>query len=149
MPNQRDRILVLHEQGMCNCDFARKLGATPLNVRRAIKRLQELGHTGNRPRSGRKSTINTPRNHQLIKRRVQRNLTVSMRKIASETGISRESVCRIAKKSFNSRVQILTVDNNRVRLERRRRLFRRVTPLNWERILFPDDGAPRLPARLL
>ena len=55
MPNQRDWIFVLHEQGMRNCDIARKLGVAPPNVRRAIKRLQELGHIGDRPRSGRKT----------------------------------------------------------------------------------------------
>ena len=36
------------------------------NARRAITQFQELGHTGDRPRSGRKRTINTTRNRQRI-----------------------------------------------------------------------------------
>ena len=47
MPNQRERTLVLQEQGMSNGDIARKLGVAPPNARiMANKRFQELGDTG-------------------------------------------------------------------------------------------------------
>ena len=146
MHNQQNIILVLHEQGMRNRDIAGKLGVAPLNVRRTIKRFQELVHIGDRPRSGTKCTTNTTRNRQLIKKRIQRNSTVSMRKIARETGISRESVRRIAKHEFLvepyklQRVQLVTADNKRLSTTGRcRRLLRRVRPLNFERILFTDE----------
>ena len=78
---------------------------------------QELGKTGDRSRRGRKSTINTTRDPQLIGKRVQQNIT-----------------------SNNKRVrQNFTSDNKRVRLERYRRLIRRFTPLNREKILFTDE----------
>ena len=130
---------------MRNCDISRKLGVAPANVRRAIKRFQELGHTDDRPRRGGMRTINTNRKRQLIKKLAQRNSPVPMRKIARETGISRKSVSRIDKQSFNfkqyklHKVQLLTTDNKHVRLERYRRLLRRVAPPNWKRILFTDE----------
>ena len=74
-----------------------------------------------------------------------RNLTVSMRKIAPETGTTGESVHRIATQELHLKphklqmVLLLTPDNKRVRLERCRRLHRLVTPLNWEPILFTDE----------
>ena len=63
-------------------------------------------------------------------KRFQRNLTVYMRKIALETGISRESVRQIDKQELQlkpyklQRVQLLTAENKRVRLERCRLLRR-------------------------
>ena len=36
-------------------------------------------------------------------------------------------------------VQLMTADYKRVRLEKCRRIVRRITPLNWERILFTDE----------
>ena len=104
--------------------------------------LQELGHICDRPRSGRKRTINTTRKNQLIKKRLQRNLPVSMRNISNEPCISPESVRRIAKQELQLKpyklqmVELLTAYNKCVRLERCRGLLHRVAPLNWERILF-------------
>ena len=117
MPNQRDRILVLHEQGMPNCDIARTIGAAPPYLRRTIKRFQELDHTGDGPRSGRKSTINTTRNRQVIEKR-SNEIRVSMRRIACGTIISLESVPRIAKQVLQlkpyklQRIQLLAADNS-------------------------------------
>ena len=137
MPYQGDRILVLHEQGICNYDIARKLGVAPPNVGKAIKWSQELGYTGDRPRSGRKSTINTTRESQLMKKRVQRNSTVSMRNIPVKP------VCRISEqlqlKPYKLQMAKLLTAGKRVRLERCRRLLRSVAPLNWERILYTDE----------
>ena len=121
MPNKGDRILVLHEQEMSNCDIERKLDDAPPNVRR--KRFQELGHTSDRPRRSRKLTINTTRNRQLVKKRVQQNSTVSMRKTARE----KRYLARIGQPNSQTRAsiqalqvtkgQLLTADNKRVRLE--------------------------------
>ena len=116
---------------MRNCEIARKLGVVPLNVRRAIKRFQELGHSV----TVREAAENTTRNCHLIKRRVQRNSTVS------------NCLCE------KLPVQPVTRENRRVQL------------LNWEHILLTDlklftieqaqnlqndrSGAPRFPARQL
>ena len=63
MPNQRDRIFVFDEHGMRNCDIARNLGVASPNVSRAVKQFQELGHTGDCPRSSRKCV----HNHQKVR----------------------------------------------------------------------------------
>ena len=138
MYNQRDRILVLHEQGMRNCDIASRLQmsggvsngsmipATPVTASEKQQKAHNQHHLD-------------PPAHQKC---VQRNSTVSMRKISRETGISRESVRQIDKQELRlkpyklQRVKLLTADNKRVRLERCLRLLRHVTPPNWERILF-------------
>ena len=66
-----------------------------------MNRFKELGHDGDRPGRERKQTVNTSQNRKIIKKRVNRNPHVSMRKIARETRISRESVRLIAKRELN------------------------------------------------
>ena len=107
-----------------------RISATPVTVREAAESAQStpLG------------TIN-----RTIKKRVQRNSTVSMRKVTRETGISCESVRLITKQELQlnpyklQMVQLLTADSKRVGLDRCRRRLRRVAPLNYERILFTDE----------
>ncbi|KAM8701702.1 hypothetical protein ACLKA7_004873 [Drosophila subpalustris] len=80
-----------------------------------------------------------------IVRRVKRNPRVPMRKIVRETGIKRESVRQMAKKHLGlkpyklQKVQLLTDENKRVRLQRCRQLKRRAAGQRWERILFTDE----------
>jgi len=68
-----------------------------------------------------------------------------MRKIARETGISDRSVRRIAKNELNlkpyklQKVQLLTDENKRVRIQRCRQLKRRAAGQRWEHILFTDE----------
>jgi len=145
MSSQRAQILTLHGLKKRNCEIARLLRIDPAVVCRTIKRYKELGHDGRRPGSGRKRTVNTSANRQLIRKRIKRNARVSMRKIARETGISDRSVRRMAKEEFNLRpyklqkVQLLTDDNKRVRLQRCRQLKHRAAGQRWERILFTDE----------
>lgn len=145
MLTQREKIWALHEAGKRNCEIARTLRIPPPRVSEAIKRVKELGHTGRRPGSGRKRTVRTARNRKLIRERIRRNPRVSMRKIARDTGIHRETVRRIAKEDLGlkpyklQKVQLLTDDNKRVRLERCKRLLRRHVGQQWERIVFTDE----------
>ena len=68
-----------------------------------------------------------------------------MRKIECETGNFGESVRRIAKQELQlepykiQKVQLLMADNKRERLKSCRRLLGRITPMNWERILFLSE----------
>lgn len=145
MSTQNEKIWAMHQLGHRPIDIARTLGMDKSNVRRSIKRFEGLGGVSRRPGSGRKRTVNISKNRQIIKKRVERNPRVSMRKIARETGISRSSVQRIAKKEFKlkpykfQKVQLLTDDNKRVRLARCRQLKRRAASQKWERILFTDE----------
>ncbi|KAJ8951631.1 hypothetical protein NQ318_012301 [Aromia moschata] len=112
-----------------------------------IKRFEELGHTGRRPGNGRKRTVRTVEKRERVRERVRRNprsQAVSMRKIARQTGINRESIRQIAKEDHLKpyklqKVQLLTDVNKRVLLERCKQLLRRHAPLQWDKILFTDE----------
>lgn len=62
-----------------------------LTVSYTIKRFKELKHDGDRPGRVRIHTVNTSRNRKVIKKRVQRNLRISMRKVAREMNINRKT----------------------------------------------------------
>ncbi|KAM8718621.1 hypothetical protein ACLKA7_001348 [Drosophila subpalustris] len=61
-------------------------------ISKDIHRFDELGHEGDRPRKGRKITVKTPANRQIISKRVKQKPNVSIRKIARETQMKRETV---------------------------------------------------------
>lgn len=145
MSNKRTAILELFRQGKRQCEIVRLLNVPQRTVSKAVNRFKELGHEGDRPGRGRKRSVNTNDNRKIIKKRIKRNPKRSMRKIARELGINRESVRLIAKKELGlkpyklQKVQLLTDDNKRVRLERCRKLKRRAAGQQWERILFTDE----------
>ena len=86
--------------------------------------------------------MNMSRNRKTIKKRVGRNPRVSMRKIARETGIPRESVRLIAKNELGLKAfklqkgQLLTDQNKKVRVQRSRALLQRVA---GHEIVFSDE----------
>ena len=84
LPNQRDRILVLHEQGMCNESLE--------------SRLPKSGGPSNGSMSS--ATPVTENAQSTPIKNASDEIRVSMRKIAIETNISRESVSRIAKQEL-------------------------------------------------
>jgi ''Paired box'' domain. len=145
MSNKSGVILELFRQGKRQCEIVRLLNVPRQTVSDAINRFKELGHDGRRPGSGRKRTVNTSANRQIIRKRVRRNSKVSMRKIARETGMGRESVRQMAKRELGlkpyklQKVQLLTDENKRVRLERCLQLKRRAAAQRWGRILFTDE----------
>ena len=128
MSNKRMAILQLHDQEKQQFESVRLLGVCPDIVSRTIKQFKELGHEGDRPDRGRKCTVNTFQNSMIIKKRIQINTLVSMRKIAREMGVSRESVRNIAKNELGlkpyklQKGQFLTQENKRVRFQRCRQL---------------------------
>ncbi|XP_017478987.1 PREDICTED: uncharacterized protein LOC108368613 [Rhagoletis zephyria] len=145
MSNKRSAILELHRQEMRQCEIVRLL-----NVPRKLFPKQSSGSMNLAMKviasgRGRKRTVNTPRIPQIIKKRVQRNSRLSMRKIARETGIGRETVRLIAKKELHikpykiPRAQLLTDENKKVRLERCRQILRRAANARWDKILFTDE----------
>lgn len=106
-------LQMLHQQKMCNCDIVRRLGIAASNVSWAIKEIENHGYTGRHPGSGKKRTVNTPRVHQNIKKRLQRNPKVSMGKIGHEIGVSCKLACRIAKE--HSKVKPYKLQNVQAR----------------------------------
>lgn len=101
MSNIRSAILELFREGKRQCEIVRLLRVPKQTVSDAICRFRELGHYGRRPGSGKKRSVNTSANRQIIRKRVKRNPRVSMRKVARETGIKREMVRLMAKNELN------------------------------------------------
>ena len=97
MSNKRSVIICLFQEGCWKCEIARILKCSKQIVSNAIKQFKELDHKGDRPGRGRKCTVNTLKNRNIIRSRMRRNPKVSMRKIAVQTGLKRESIRKIAK----------------------------------------------------
>ena len=66
-------------------------------IYRTIKRYMDTGSTSDRQRSGRPTSATTTQKRKVIRSRIQRNPQRSMRKMALELKISRESVRTIVK----------------------------------------------------
>ncbi|GBM01374.1 hypothetical protein AVEN_135796-1 [Araneus ventricosus] len=145
MSSKRSAILELFKRGKRQCEIVRLLNVPRQTASDAICRFKELGNHGRRPGSGRKHTVNASKNRKAIKKRVQRNPRVSMRKIARDMGISDRSVRRMAKTELGLKpykfqnFQLLTEKHKLVRLQRCRKLLRRAATIHWERFLFTDE----------
>ena len=98
LENIRKSIISLHQQNKRQIEIVRLLNVSKSVVSKAIKRFKELGHTKDRPRSGRPRTANTPANRKLIRDRIRRNFRRSMRQMVREIGIDEHSVRHIVKK---------------------------------------------------
>lgn len=145
MSRHREAIISLHEAGKRQCDIVKALGVSRQLVSMAIKRYNELGHTGDRPGRGRNRTINTSRVRHIIKQRLTRNPQAKVRKISRDIGISRSTVRRIVKNNLNLRAyklrkaQLLEDKDKKIRLERCRLLKQRAVTENWKNVLFTDE----------
>ncbi|XGW14815.1 hypothetical protein V3C99_000802 [Haemonchus contortus] len=93
----RATIAHLVDEGCSAAEIARTLHINDKTVRRIVARNRERGHHLSLPKSGRPRTVNVPRIRKVIKKRISRNDTVSMIKIASDLHISRRSVQNIVK----------------------------------------------------
>ena len=131
-----------------NCDIAGKLGVAPPNVRKTIQRFQELGHTGDRPINGRKRIINSTRNSQLNKKRVQRNSTVSLHKLPVKPVSRRIAKQDLKLKGSTSDVwqQASTIGKKSTPSSRMKSYSPSIKPTIIRKT---GAGSPRLQARLL
>lgn len=143
--NQRIAIVELHKTGMKTADIVRTTGFKQSTVYDAVKRFKETGKTSDRPRSGRPTTATTPGNVNRIRCRVRRNSKRSMRKMALELGISRESVRSIVNEKLGlrsykiDRGQFISNATKLKRLQKSRRMLRLVAGGRLEKVLFTDE----------
>lgn len=142
---QRADIISSYGRGNRVCDIVRELNFHRKTVQRVISRYEELGNLSDRARSGRPRTSVTRQKIGNIRDRIRRNPRRSMRKMAAELGISRESVRTIVKKKLNikcykrQKVHLLPANTAANRVTKCRRLLRRAVG-NWHRsVLFTDE----------
>uniref|UniRef100_K7I8D3 Paired domain-containing protein n=2 Tax=Caenorhabditis japonica TaxID=281687 RepID=K7I8D3_CAEJA len=74
----------LLKRGMRSSDVARTLGISDFTVRNVSAALKKYGSSSERPKTGRSRTVNTRRIRGVIKRRIGRNVGVSLNKVAGE-----------------------------------------------------------------
>ena len=114
-------------------------------VYRTIKRYQETGTVEDKVRSGRPSSIITPRVKKAIREQIRRNPRRSMRKIALGMEISRRSVSRIVKNDLGMKspkrknVHFMTPQIRQKRTVRSKGLLERHAVYGADNILFSDE----------
>uniref|UniRef100_A0A914WVW1 Paired domain-containing protein n=1 Tax=Plectus sambesii TaxID=2011161 RepID=A0A914WVW1_9BILA len=97
MDSRRVAIMSMFCFGKCPVDVAKLLKAPRLTVYDAIKRFTEQGDTLDCPRSGHPRTPIAACVRKIIQSRVQRSPWDSMRKIAKEIDLGRQSARKITK----------------------------------------------------
>ena len=119
----------------------RLLNVSKSAVSKAIKRFKELGHTKDRPRSGRPRTAN----RKLIRDRIRQNFRRLMRQMAREIGIDEHSVRHIVKKELKlksfklQKAQHLDDKKCETRKQSCQRLLRERGAQFQRKVLFSDE----------
>jgi transposase len=145
MSETRIAVIALHRSGKQPSEISKTLAIHRSTVHRTISRYVEIGTVCDRPRIGRPPSSNTSAVRHKIKARLQRNSQLSLRKVAKEIHINRETVRHIVKNVFMlnpyklQRVHLLTEKMKLVRLQRASALLELAASRPWERIVFSDE----------
>jgi hypothetical protein len=111
-----------------------------------LKRLKETGSTQDKPRSGRPPTSSSKIIIKKVRDRIRQNPRRSMRKMANDLQIGRESLrklCRDKLKLIPYKIQkahILTDSMKKVRMERCKLLLKRFSSARHLGIVFTDES---------
>ena len=145
MYEKREAIIEFFKSGMRQAEIAKRLGIHRRTVSRTIQRFEELGTSSDRPRKGRPRSSNSSEVRKKIKLRLDRNPRRSLRKVAKDININRESVRQIVKNVFKckpyklQKAHLLTDKMKEVRCKRAKALQHLVANQGHERILFSDE----------
>ena len=141
----RSCIINLHQQNKSQIEIVRLLNIGKSVVSKAIKRFKGLGNISDRPQSGRSRTANTPYIRKILRDRIRRNSRRSMRKMATEIGISEFSVRNVVKNELQlkslklKKGQHLDEKKCRTRMERCRSLLHERGAQFHRKVLFSDE----------
>ncbi|KAI6651345.1 hypothetical protein LOD99_5311 [Oopsacas minuta] len=145
MLSRRSAVIELHKNGHSNSETVKSLKTNKMFVSRTIFRFLETGSIQDRSRKGRKRTVRTSTLRKNVKRRISRNPGRSMRKLAKEINVARESMRlmvrnELAMSSYKfQKKQLLSVKNKKERLDRCQSLLGRFTGGLQNQILFSDE----------
>ena len=144
----RGKIIPHYLSGCTITEILNKLKVNKVNrmlVYRTIKRDNDTKGIADRTRSGRPSTTRSIRLRKAVKSRVARNPRRSMRKMAKDLGVNRESLRIVVREDLGLKsmkrktVHHLTPTLHRKRIERCKGLLRRLAPDDVSKILFSDE----------
>ena len=148
MESQRCAVVELHRVGKSASEILKEFKLPKSRrsfVYRTIQRYNETGSVNDRNRSGRPRTATTPEVKKKIASRISRNPRRSMRKMAGELQISRESVRRVVKRDLGlsslklRNVHSLTTASRQKQLDGSRSLIRRFAAHGLDTVLFTDE----------
>ena len=141
-------IIDLYHAGFsCNVIFL-KLKAMKVSlstVKYTVKRFKETGSINYRPRPGAKWTVRTSRLIRSVRQKISRNGKRSMRKMAREAGIGRESMRKLIKEDLNMKPyhfkkrQLLNDNTKDKRLERSQSLLKCFKSASLPSIIWTDE----------
>ena len=143
--SRRAAIIELHKNGHLNSEIVKSLKKNKMFVSRTISRFLDTGSIQDRSRKGRKRTVRTSTLRKNVKLRLSRNPVRSMRKLAKEMNIARESMRLLVRNELGmssykfQKKQLLSVKNREKRLKRCRSLLGRFTGGLQNQILFSDE----------
>lgn len=148
MDNEKSTIEFYHDKGFSPYAITKKLSKLGINekkIYRVCKRLRDGGTVDNRHRSGRRPTVRTPEAIKRIREQIRRKPQRSIRRLARLNRMSKYTVGKILKQDLGMRpykkrrVQGLSLDNKKKRLERCEVLKTRHAGENLERVVFSDE----------
>ena len=148
MEKNRVAIVNLYLQGKSQSEILKILNFPKTSrklIYRTIKRYRDTGSTSDKQRSGRPTSVTTTQKRKVIRSRIQRNPQRSMRKMAVELNISRESVRTIVKRDLGlfpykkRKVHFISAKIKEKRLARSKALLSRFASFGLDEILFSDE----------
>ena len=144
----RKKIVQFHTSGKGPSEIVRLMKVEKVNrmmVYRTLKRFNETCSVEDRLRPGRPTCVRTSQLKNVIRCRISRNPRRSMRKMARELKVSKESLRKLVRsdlglKSLKRRTgHHLTPAIREKRLKRCRGLLRRLAQIPDDKILFSDE----------
>ena len=144
----RSKIVSHHLSGCTPTQILKKLKGEKVNrmlVYRTIKRYNATKGIADRARSGRPSTVRSIRLRKVVRGRVARNPKRSIRKMAKEIGVNRESLGKVVREDLGLKslkrktVHHLTPVLRKKRVGRCKGLLQRLAPDDVTKILFSDE----------
>ncbi|PIC20539.1 hypothetical protein B9Z55_025705 [Caenorhabditis nigoni] len=120
----RATIIDLFKRGISRNEICKRIGISRHVVYRTIKRFTEIGTLSDRIGRGRKPTVTTPEKVKAIRERIRRDPHRSIRKLATDMGMSRVLIQKIVRKKLNlkcyrvTKAAILSERNKQKRLEK-------------------------------
>ena len=147
MEKNRVAIVNLYLQGKSQSEILNILNFPKTRrklIYRTIKRYMDTGSTSDRQRSGRPTSATTTQKIKVIRSRIQRNPQRSMRKMALELKIPRESVRTIVKSDlglfpYKKRKVHFISAQIKIKMLARKALLARFASFGLDEILFSDE----------
>lgn len=146
---ERAQIVLLHKQGVTQCDIAKRMKCSRCAVQTTIKRFKEIGSYENRPKSGRKRRTNA-RQDRILERISLRDRMKTSKELSSEllqdhginlaaSSVRRRLVERNLHGRKARRKPLLTDRHKKLRLSWAKK-YKNWTEEDWSKVIWTDES---------